>query len=130
MNEFTLYTIFQSGMVLQREKPIVIWGNAPFGSQICVSLSASENSKSNDNGAVCSEVSAPAHADAIMCTYATAENTWQCTLPPQTAGENLILTATCAITIMYPLVMSGLHVVSPIWNFSFVMKKPGIPFKI
>lgn len=97
MNEFTLYTIFQSGMVLQREKPIVIWGNAPAKSQICVSLSASENSKSSDNGAVCSEVSAPAHADAIMCTYATAENTWQCTLPPQTAGENLILTATCAI---------------------------------
>ena len=38
MTEFTLFPLFQSGMVIQRQKPIHIWGNAPAGSNVTVTL--------------------------------------------------------------------------------------------
>lgn len=41
MTEFTLFPLFQSGMVIQRQKPIHIWGNAPAGSDVTVTLKAS-----------------------------------------------------------------------------------------
>ena len=38
MNTLTLSPIFQSGMVLQREKPILVFGTAPEGSLVTVRL--------------------------------------------------------------------------------------------
>ena len=76
MKKFKAFSIFQSGMVLQREKPINIWGDAPEDAQICVSLSA------------------PLHS-ATAQTKADSDGSWKCTLPPQKAGENYTLTLSC-----------------------------------
>lgn len=38
MEQLSLYSIFQSNMVLQRQKPISVWGSAPLGSNVTVKL--------------------------------------------------------------------------------------------
>ncbi|NLL78754.1 MAG: sialate O-acetylesterase [Clostridiales bacterium] len=75
MNPLTLNPIFQSGMVLQRDKPILIFGTAPAGCRITVRLF----SKDTD------------------CTASVTpdRDTWQCTLPPHRAGEHFTLSASC-----------------------------------
>ncbi len=64
----TLAPIFQPNMVLQRNKPIVIWGNAHAQSIITVKFSYIEYKAINENGK------------------------WQCTLPAQEAGTGYKLT--------------------------------------
>lgn len=51
MNQLSLFSIFQSGMVIQRSKPVPIWGNAPIGSHITIVLNnISMQATANTNG--------------------------------------------------------------------------------
>lgn len=75
MNSFTLNPIFQSGMVLQRDKTIFIFGKAPSGCHITVRLFSE---------------------DTDCTSSATSDNgTWQCSLPPHRAGEHFTLSVSC-----------------------------------
>ena len=78
MKNFSVFSIFQSGMVLQRQKPIPIWGTAPSGSLITVFLSRADG------------------FDRVQAqTSAQPDGTWHCSLPPQEAGEYCSLTISC-----------------------------------
>ena len=81
MNLLTTAPIFQSNMVLQREKPIVIWGNAPVDSHISICLQTPAGIASADTVAELNTTS--------------SVGKWQCTLPPQSACENARLTISC-----------------------------------
>lgn len=65
-------SIFQSGMVLQRDKKIIIWGNAPAGSTVTATIE--KNSASS---------------------VANDQQQYQIALAPMAAGEDFILTITC-----------------------------------
>ncbi len=86
---FSVFELFQSGMVLQRDKAISIWGTAPKGSTITVQLSkvASSLDCCNANpvsGKIdCQPIQASATAD--------SENKWFVALPPQAGGTNFHL---------------------------------------
>ncbi len=81
MNLLTTAPIFQSNMVLQREKPIIIWGNAPARCHITVCLQT-------PTGTVSAEALSKQEISA-------ATGRWQCIMPPQTACENATLTINC-----------------------------------
>lgn len=70
-NKLSLAPIFCSGMVIQREKPVTIWGNAPEYSVITVELCGCRKSTVTDGGE------------------------WKCVLPPQRAGEGYELSVSC-----------------------------------
>ena len=72
MENLTIAPIFQSHMVIQRDKPIVIWGTAPAQSNVTVTLCNCQNTSKTNNG------------------------TWKCTLPAQNAGTNYILSIACS----------------------------------
>ena len=69
----TLAPIFQSRMVIQRDKPVVVWGNAPENCIITVEFCGCRN------------------------TAAVKNNTWSCTLPAQSAGEGYRLSVSCHV---------------------------------
>lgn len=48
MAQLILFPLFQSGMIIQRNKPIHIWGNAPAGSDITVTLNTASVTVSSD----------------------------------------------------------------------------------
>ncbi len=71
---FTLAPIFQSNMVIQREKPIVIWGAAQKGTTLSLTLMQGSDKIASAQ------------------TTVSEDGTWQTTLPAQNAGENFTLT--------------------------------------
>lgn len=79
MKNFQVNSIFQSGMVLQRQKPIIVWGTAPTGALVTASLVKDKESH-------------------ITKSQTGQDGTWQCTLPAQEAGEQYTLTLSCSTT--------------------------------
>ncbi|MEA4938815.1 MAG: sialate O-acetylesterase [Christensenella sp.] len=68
MGNITLPRIFQDGMVLQRRKPICVWGSAPEGNLVTVRLAGETALAVSRNGV------------------------WKAYLPPMEAGSGLMLT--------------------------------------
>ena len=91
MNTVSLFPIFQSGMIIQRDKPICIWGNAPAGSVVSVSL----NTNSND-------------------TVADAQGNFCVTLPAMQAACDCTLTVSCSADATEPIVLSDICI-GDIW---------------
>ncbi|MCD7724423.1 MAG: sialate O-acetylesterase [Clostridiales bacterium] len=81
MNLLTTAPIFQSHMVLQRDKPMIIWGQAPGKTSVTVCLRIPS--------------AAPQTATASPEGASALSGTWKCTLPPQPACENASITITC-----------------------------------
>lgn len=77
MSALTLAAVFSNGCVLQREKPIPVWGRAPAGESVTVSLGG---------------VSSPAPA--------AEDGTWRVNLPALPAGGPWTLTVSCEREIM------------------------------
>lgn len=79
--KYGLAEIFQNGMLLQRDKEIVLWGNAKPGTSITISLYAERQDI----------VSTDCHANVkpVLCEKSTADKNgkFRVTLPPQEAGE-------------------------------------------
>jgi len=105
MKQFSLYSIFQSGMVLQRQKPILIWGEAPQSSHVTVCLHANDSSPcaASDDTA----------ADTVS-VLADANGKWQCTLPAREAGEGYTLTVTCDFDSSMEIVLEQVSI-GDIW---------------
>ncbi len=80
-NEYRLAEIFQSGMLLQRDREIVLWGTAAPG------ITAT---------AVFYQEDAQGTAGSLLCGKGTAgpDGRFRITLPPQTAGEGYLLEIT------------------------------------
>lgn len=72
MNTVSLFPLFQSGMVIQRDKPIHIWGNAPAGSIVTVTLNTFSVAATTDKDGV-----------------------FHVTLPPMPATTDCTLTVSC-----------------------------------
>lgn len=68
--------IFQSGMILQREKPVIIWGTADAGDEITVSIQKKRGSGTADK-----------------------EGKWKVELPPLKVSENerLVVASKCEV---------------------------------
>ena len=73
MNTLSLAPIFQHHMVLQREKPIKVWGEGPKGAIVTVTL------------------------DGISASTVVHQNKWMCTLPSHPAARDLTLTVSTDI---------------------------------
>lgn len=83
MQDFTVYSIFQSGMVLQQQKPIRIWGTAPQSSIVTVQLIK-----------VIKEAAEPVCVHTVTAS-ANADNSWRCKMPACEAGEGYSLLLSC-----------------------------------
>lgn len=70
----SLPAIFAPHMVLQRNKPMVIWGNAPAGKKVTVTLHLADDIQVSGQG------------------MSADDGQWQVTLPPQSAGGPYELT--------------------------------------
>lgn len=106
-NLLTLAPIFQSGMVLQREKPIVIWGCAPAGTTVTIQLDYPAEQTPDTAGrraADTEQLSEGTH------TEVSPNGTWRCTLSPQDAGENYRLTVLCSSPDTEPLVLENVSI--------------------
>lgn len=71
MGNFKPAILFQDGCVLQREKPITVWGEGPDGAQVAVSLAG----------------------QTAECTV--VDGKWECSLPAMEAGRGLEMTLVC-----------------------------------
>ena len=103
-NLFKVDPLFQSGMVLQREKEIKIWGNAPAGSKVTASI--------NDNS---------------NATIAADDYTFMLTLAPMKAAENLVLVISCDSADTCPIELFSISI-GDVWlacgqsNMEFFLK--------
>lgn len=91
MNSLTTAPIFQSHMVLQREKPIVLWGSAPAQAHVTVHLQTPIGTVTTETVAVTVLTGNPP----AFSGQSASAGAWQCTLPSQQACENATLTITC-----------------------------------
>ncbi|NLL75762.1 MAG: sialate O-acetylesterase [Clostridiales bacterium] len=89
-NYLTVASIFQSHMVIQRDKPIVIWGNAPDLSNITVNFCGS------------------------TYTAAVTDQKWRCVLPSMDAGEGYTITISCSHEDTSPIILEGISI-GDIW---------------
>lgn len=76
--EVTLPQLFQSGMVLQREKPVPVWGKADAGQQVSISLTAQNGGKAKTKSKV-------------FTTTADEEGRWRIDLPAMKAGGPYVI---------------------------------------
>ncbi len=85
MNTVSLFPLFQSGMVIQRDKPIRIWGNAPAKSIVTVTLNT-------------------------FCVTVTTDEqgTFCATLPSMQAAVGCTLTVSCTSEGASPVVLSDI----------------------
>lgn len=103
-NLFRVDQLFQSGMVLQREKEIKIWGNAPAGSNVTATIG-------NNSGTI----------------IANSDYTFMITLPPMEAAENLVLVLTCDAPDTCPIELFSISI-GDVWlacgqsNMEFFLK--------
>ncbi len=89
-NSLTLAAIFQSNMVLQRDKAIVIWGNAIAQSKITVKL------YHGDVEVDCDKI------------HSSDNEKWKCTLPAREAGTGYKLVVSCNNT--YTLILENISI--------------------
>lgn len=87
MQQLTLFSLFQSGMVIQRNKPIRIWGNAPKNSIVTISLNA-------------------------FCVAATTHKngSYDITLPAMKEAVDLTLTVSCNMEGIMPIVLTDVAI--------------------
>lgn len=85
MNTVSLFPLFQSGMVIQRDKPIRIWGTAPAGSIVTVTLNT-----------FC--VAATTDKDGSFCV----------TLPSMQAATDCTLSVSCNVEGTQPVILSDI----------------------
>jgi len=89
-----LNALFQDHAVLQREKLITVWGQAPAGETITVSLETVALATSpTPTPATIREASATPAAAASAKTQVAADGRWSVVLPPLSAGGPYVLTA-------------------------------------
>ncbi len=111
MNKIVLASIFQSNMVLQREKPIHIWGQAPADSPVNIHLSQDTDTKDLSTNHVRNDTNG---------TYAAASTTsdstghFHVTLPPMEAARNCILSICCDDSCADTLVLTNISI-GDIW---------------
>lgn len=101
--ELKVHGIFRSNMVLQRDKPIVIWGWASAGSEVTVSLG---------------KVSAKGKAEGD-------DGRWQVTFEPQPAnakGQTLKVQAGDAVITMDNILLGDVWVMNGQSNMAFALK--------
>lgn len=94
-SSFSLHPVFQSGMILQRQKPLRVFGHAPAGAQVTARLTR----RAPGEQSLTCEASAAAGEDGAFC----------CTLPPQEASEHAALSVSCDAPGASPVVLS------PVW---------------
>ena len=87
MNKISLFPLFQSGMVIQRNKPIHIWGSAP--AQSCITVTMNETSVNTDT-----DINGSFHA----------------VLPAKEAGTGHTLTITCNLPDTAPLILTDIAI--------------------
>ena len=83
----TLHALFQDHAVLQREKPIPVWGEGPAGETVTVSLQADDHAAAAMTG----EATAASPARTAQ-TKVTADGHWSLVLPAAGAGGPYELT--------------------------------------
>lgn len=93
---FTVYSIFQSGMVLQQQKPIRIWGTAPQASTVTAKLL-----KKAASGSVCIHTAS---------TPAQTDGGWLCELPEHKAGDGYSLMLTCDAGSTQPILLDDISI--------------------
>lgn len=87
MQAFALFSIFQSGMVLQRNKPIHIWGTAPVSSVVTASLN-----------------------DVCVSASAKEDGTFTIILPSMKETTGCTLTVSCDIKVASPIVLTDIAI--------------------
>lgn len=87
MEQLSLYSIFQSNMVLQRQKPISVWGSAPLGSNVTVKL-----------------------MDSSVTTPVKADGSFFVVLPAKEACESCTLTVLCDKEGIAPVVLTNISI--------------------
>lgn len=95
--KWKLAELFQSGMLFQREKEIVLWGSSVPGAQITVSLIRED---------ACPNTSAAGQNVAAQGKgFADAGGSFRLTLPPQKAGEGFALTVVSSFADDKPIIL-------------------------
>ncbi len=90
MNLLTITPIYQSNMVIQRQKPIHIWGTAPASSEITI-LFCSDSYKT-----------------------VSEQGIWKCVLPAREATTGCTLTVSCTHTDTQPIHLENISI-GDIW---------------
>lgn len=103
MNKIVLAPIFQSHMVLQRQKPVQIWGQAPAGS--CVQIHLYADSADNDN-------TSKTHfgTNGTVKAITDSDGCFHGILPPQEAARNYILSISCNVPNVIELVLTDISI--------------------
>lgn len=96
IKEFSVFSIFQSGMVLQQKKPIVIWGTAPASSAVTVQLL-----QDTPKGTICLHTAA---------ACAGSQDSWRCKLPAHPAGEHFSLIISCDKSKQQPIILEQISI--------------------
>ncbi|MBS7303965.1 MAG: hypothetical protein KIG50_07500 [Lachnospiraceae bacterium] len=87
MEQLSLYSIFQSNMVLQRQKPISVWGSAPLGSNVTVKL-----------------------MDFSVTSTVNEDGSFSIVLPTKEACESCTLTVLCDKEGISPVVLTNISI--------------------
>ena len=87
MQQLTLFSLFQSGMVIQRNKPVHIWGTAPKGSIVTISFNT-------------------------FCAAASTheDGSFDITLPAMKEASNCTLTISCNVEGIMPIVLTDVAI--------------------
>lgn len=93
--------IFQSGMILQREKPVIIWGTADAGDEITVSIQKKRGSGTADK-----------------------EGKWKVELPPLKVSENerLVVASKCEVISYTDVAIGEVWIAGGQSNMEFHMR--------
>lgn len=93
--------IFQSGMILQREKPVIIWGIADAGDEITVSIQEKKGSGTADE-----------------------QGKWKVELPPLKASENerLVIASKCEVISYTDIAVGEVWIAGGQSNMEFYMR--------
>jgi sialate O-acetylesterase len=83
-----LYPTFQDHMVIQRDKPINVWGTAAPGATVKIAISSADTPPSDKPGAVRRDL-----VGDVVSAVADADGKWRGTLPARPAGGAYLLTA-------------------------------------
>lgn len=111
MEQIVLSPIFQSNMVLQRQKPIHIWGQAPADRQVIIYLSQ-DTTKTNPNTDYIENNTTGTYAS--VSTISDSFGYFHGTLPPMEAARNCTLSVRCADSKAEELILTNVSI-GDIW---------------